>query len=70
MITDEFYSEEQVAEFLSVKPKTLKNMSARRLGPPKIKVGHKIMYRRASLVAWLESRETQPAVASRKRRAA
>lgn len=56
---DEFLTESQVSEILGLKAATLRNWSAARKGPPRISVGRKILYRRAALVAWLESREAR-----------
>ncbi len=57
VIEDAFLSEKQTAEFLGTKVSTLRNWSALRKGPPRIKVGRKAMYRREALVTWLQSRE-------------
>lgn len=67
MLESEFLSEDQVAVMLSVKPATLRNWGAMRKGPPRIKVGRTIMYRRAALVSWLEGCETQPVVSTGQR---
>lgn len=45
---------EQAAEALSICSKTLKNMPD---GPPAIRIGRRVLYRVASLDAWLAKRE-------------
>ena len=47
-------SAEQAAEALSICSKTLKNMPD---GPPAIRIGRRVLYRVASLDAWLAKRE-------------
>jgi hypothetical protein len=53
----EILNEKQTATELGVKVATLRIWSARRKGPPRIKVGRKLFYRRETLLAWLASRE-------------
>ena len=55
--SDDFMSEAEAAEFLKVKPQTLRCWSARRQGPPRISVARRAIYRRAALLQWLASRE-------------
>lgn len=57
VIEEAFLTEKQTADFLGTKVSTLRNWSALRKGPPRIKVGRTAMYRREALVGWLESRE-------------
>ena len=51
-IIESFLSESETAEVLGVKTASLRNWSASRKGPPRIKIGRKIFYRREALVAW------------------
>lgn len=56
-ITENFLSESETAEVLRVKKETLRNWRCQRKGPPRIKIGRKIFYRREALVAWMQSQE-------------
>lgn len=51
---------EEAAAFLGVHKKTLARWYAEGIGPPRIKVGSKLRYIRASLEAWLRSKEVTP----------
>lgn len=57
MISENFYTEVEAAELLGYKVSTLRNWSAMRKGPPRVRVGRRIFYRREALLAWLESHE-------------
>jgi hypothetical protein len=57
MIEENFCTEAQVAGELGLKISTMRNWAAKRLGPPRIRVGRKIFYRREALVAWMQSQE-------------
>ena len=57
---DIFLSVEQVSELLTVSRRTLCRWHRLRRGPPRIKIGRKVFYRRSSVYAWLNSVE-QPA---------
>ena len=50
-------SREQLAEELMVKPDTLSRWDARRVGPPCMRIGRKVFYRRTGVEQWLASRE-------------
>jgi hypothetical protein len=55
--------EKAAADFLDLKPGTLSVWrSTGRYQIPFVKVGHRVRYRRADLVAWLESRTHQNGV--------
>ncbi len=62
---DEFWTEEHTAKVLGKTPRTLRKWRERRCGPPYIKIGRDIMYRRASMFAWLVANETKPVRSSR-----
>jgi len=50
----------QVAEMLGISPRTLSRWHAQRVGPPRCKLGRKVLYRKAAIDAWLVSHEIQP----------
>lgn len=58
--TNQFFTKQQAAAFLSVSTRTLDRRHAEGVGPPRIKHGSKIGYFHLSLVAWLKSYETEP----------
>lgn len=68
---NEFLSEAEAASLLGTKPTTLRVWwSTARKGPPRIKVGRKVIYRREALYEWLRSQEQSGAAATTRRRAA
>ena len=56
-LSSDILSVEQVAALLGVDPRTLRRRHAEGMGPPRIKIGRKVVYLRASLIAWLRDRE-------------
>lgn len=63
----EVFTPIQIAKGLGISKRTLDRFHAKRMGPPRIRIGKKILYRRSSVIAWLEAREEEPRV-YRKRR--
>ena len=57
----------EAAAFVGIKPQTLRNWKAQRIGPPFRKLGTITLYDEAELRAWLKARttETHNAPASR-----
>lgn len=49
--------EMEVADALGAKTRTLANWRCARKGPPFVKVGRRVFYRRDALFAWLRARE-------------
>ena len=65
----EWISRENLARELMVKPDTLSRWEARREGPPCMRIGRKVFYRRSSVEEWLLSREqSRPTPKGRNRR--
>ncbi|MCU0892738.1 MAG: helix-turn-helix domain-containing protein [Rhodospirillales bacterium] len=62
---EDYLSEQQAADMLGAKVQTLRAWAARRKGPARCKVGKRVLYRKAALVAWLEQCEVDPAAARR-----
>ena len=52
-----FMSQEQLCGWLCISKRTLHRWNLRRQGPPRIKVGNKILYSRRAVAEWLSSRE-------------
>jgi len=65
----DWISREHLAEELMITPDTLCRWEARREGPPCVRIGRKVFYRRSSVEAWLVSREkSKPVRQGRNRR--
>ena len=56
-LLSDYYTPTQLANELRVTKRTLSRWEAHRIGPPRIKVGRQILFRRESVDAWLEPRE-------------
>lgn len=50
----------EVADLLGVSERTLNRWHALRVGPPRCKLGRKVLYRRAALEEWLAANEVLP----------
>lgn len=57
---DEILTLSDTAKLLGVSTKTLHRWFQKREGPPRIKMGHKVYYRRSSIMNWLERLEQTP----------
>lgn len=67
-VLGEWLSPDDLASALGVTVATLRRWARRRIGPPRVKVGHVILYSRASVVSWLAARESgaqSPSIARR-----
>jgi excisionase family DNA binding protein len=62
---DDIISEAEAANVLGVKIATLRTWATRRKGPPRIKVGRSVRYRRQTLIAWMTAREVSPEVGTK-----
>ena len=56
-LESEYLTSDQVADWLKVSRRTLHRWARVRKGPPSVKVGRSIYYRRASVEQWLLSLE-------------
>jgi predicted DNA-binding transcriptional regulator AlpA len=68
-LLDDYFSAEQLAVHLGISVRTLWRWHQLRQGPPRVKVGRRPLYKRASVAAWIDRQETDPAAAGRRRRA-
>ena len=57
----EFLAPDDLARELGISPRTLHRWHTERAGPPRVVVGRTILYRRASVLSWLESLEKEVA---------
>jgi hypothetical protein len=58
-ILDDYVSPSDLARELGVNPVTLARWHAARIGPPRMKMGRRVLYRGSSVAAWLETQEQQ-----------
>ena len=57
----EFLTDDDLARELDVSRRTIARWNAKRQGPPRIIQGRTILYKRSSVIRWLEDREqSQP----------
>ena len=56
-VLSEWLTQGELAAELRVSMDTLRRWAARRIGPPSIKLGSRVLYRRESVREWLRSRE-------------
>lgn len=49
----------ELASELGVSIETLRKWEHQRIGPPRVKVGQKVLYRRGGVRTWLENKEVE-----------
>jgi predicted DNA-binding transcriptional regulator AlpA len=59
LLGSDYLTPEQLAQALGFSPRTLARMHVSRQGPPRVVLGRTILYRRASVLEWLEARESK-----------
>lgn len=65
-VLDDYMTREQLAVEIGLQPKTLAKWANMRKGPPLVKVGRKVFYRKDAVQAWLKSNETRTAAGASK----
>jgi len=60
LLGDDYLTQQDLARELHVSVRTIARWHVERIGPPRIVVGRLLLYRRAAVREWLESREEQP----------
>lgn len=65
----DYVDKEQLCAGIGISTRTLDRMEVRREGPPRTKIGKRVLYRKAAVREWLESRE-HTHTHTRRRRAA
>lgn len=53
-------STKEAAEFIGIKPATLEHWRWENVGPPYLKVGRAVRYRKLDLILWLEGQQVEP----------
>lgn len=62
------FTKQQIAKGIHVSSRTLDRLHAKRLGPPRVHVGRRILYRKAAVLEWLGQQEEIPAARTRRRK--
>jgi hypothetical protein len=57
----EFFTPEELGVALGVTTRTIARWESERIGPPRTRIGRRILYRRSSVAAWLAAQEANPA---------
>jgi hypothetical protein len=60
IVGEDFFSEQQLGVELNVTLRTLRRWQQLRIGPPRTRVGRRILYRKTAVIQWLVNREQQP----------
>jgi hypothetical protein len=60
-LLDGWLSRTQIAQEIGVSADTLARWETRRIGPPCVRIGRKVLYRAEAFREWLVSRERHPA---------
>jgi hypothetical protein len=61
-LLSEFFEKEELANELNKTPRTLDRWDTLGIGPPRTRIGRKVLYRRTSVQKWLAAQEQSPAV--------
>jgi hypothetical protein len=57
---EELLDEHYAARLMSVSPRTLQSWRSEHKGPPYVKCGRLVRYRRGSLIDWVKARTQKP----------
>ncbi len=57
VIMSEWIGREELARELGITPRTLAKWATARIGPPMVRVGRRVFYRRAAVREWLKRQE-------------
>jgi hypothetical protein len=60
IVGEDFFSEQQLGVELNVTLRTLRRWQQLRIGPPRTRVGRRVLYRKTAVIQWLVNREQQP----------
>lgn len=58
-LLDDWMPRRELADIIGVSPDTLKRWETRRIGPPCIRIGRKVLYRRGAVRDWLLEQENR-----------
>jgi Helix-turn-helix domain len=54
----DYFEEQEFAAVLDRDVRTVRRWHSKRTGPPRVRVGRKILYKKSSVARWLEQNET------------
>lgn len=57
-VAPEFIRKPELARLLGVSPRTIDRWHAKRIGPPRVKIGKQVLYRHESVREWLMAQES------------
>lgn len=57
LLDEDFLTEDEAGNVLGLKKTTLRVQAANRKGPPRVKIGRTVYYRKSSLLKWMLSKE-------------
>lgn len=60
-LLDDWMQRQELASIIGVSSDTLKRWETRRIGPPCIRIGRKVLYRRGAVKDWLLEQECRKA---------
>ena len=60
-LLDGYMTPAEVAAQLGITPRTLERWHNQRVGPPRVRLGRKVLYRHQAVVEWITKNETVPA---------
>jgi len=66
-LSEDFWQEREFAAFVRKNIRTIRLWDQLRIGPPRIKIGKTVLYRKSAVEAWLRSRESKPCRRVRRR---
>jgi hypothetical protein len=58
-VLSDFLTHTAMAQELGIHERTLSRLHTKRIGPPRIKLGKKVLYHRPSVIAWLASQQEE-----------
>jgi predicted DNA-binding transcriptional regulator AlpA len=56
----EWWTAAETAEYIRHPLSTLYVMNSQRTGPPRYRIGRKVLYRRDEVIAWMKSHRVEP----------
>ena len=67
-LLDDWMPRKELAGIIGISADTLKRWETRRIGPPCIRIGRKVLYRRASVQDWISAQEQTRSARTRRGR--
>lgn len=64
-LLSDYFTATELAQELGLSVRTIYRWASERIGPPQTSIGQKVLYKRSSVIAWIESRERSQVWAER-----